>query len=174
MIMERNGPSKSQSRPRDESLRPGCDAAFAIRAENEQTLCGNRTRWIARVEARPNFAGMRFPRVHRRVRPNPSQPIEIQILGNGFIEVLKARDISVGGIGIHVPHAFAGCDIDSELEILVKLHGSKPFLTRARVRNQAQAAGSSFFGVEFTQLSRGDQERIERYVSQRAAEGASV
>jgi c-di-GMP-binding flagellar brake protein YcgR len=114
---------------------------------------------------------MRNPRIHRRVKPHPAQPIEIQVLGNGFIEVLKARDISVGGIGIYVPHGFAGCDIDSELQIVVKLHGAKPFMTQARVRNLAKSGDSAFFGVEFTQLSRADHERIERYVAQRYDEG---
>lgn len=116
---------------------------------------------------------MRNPRIHRRVKPHSAQPIEIQVLGNGFIEVLKARDISVGGIGVYVPHGFAGCDINSELQILVKIPGTKPFLTQARVRNLGKNSDSAFFGVEFVNLSDWGKERVERYVSQRLAEGGA-
>jgi c-di-GMP-binding flagellar brake protein YcgR len=107
------------------------------------------------------------------VKPHSAQPIEIQVLGNGFIEVLKARDISVGGIGVYVPHGFAGCDINSELQILVKIPGTKPFLTQARVRNLGKGSDSAFFGVEFVNLSAWGKERVERYVSQRLAEGGA-
>jgi hypothetical protein len=116
---------------------------------------------------------MRNPRIHRRVKPHPAQPIELQVLGNGFIEVLKARDISIGGIGVHVPHGFAGCDINSELQILVKLPGAKPFMASARVRNLSKTGGNTSFGVEFLNLSKWGQERVNQYVTQRLAEGGA-
>ncbi len=116
---------------------------------------------------------MRNPRIHRRVKPHPAQPVEIQVLGNGFIEVLKARDISVGGIGVYVPQKFAGCDINSDLQILVKLPGAKPFMTQARVRNLAKSGDSAFFGVEFINLSQWGMDRVSAYVTQRLAEGGA-
>src|SRR3954471_21893733 len=45
-------------------------------------------------------------RVHKRVRPRKDAPVEVQIVGDGFIEMVAARDISIGGLGIHVPHTF--------------------------------------------------------------------
>src|SRR5437899_2069920 len=33
-------------------------------------------------------------------------------MGDGFLEVLRARDISVGGVAVFVAHDFQGCSID--------------------------------------------------------------
>jgi c-di-GMP-binding flagellar brake protein YcgR len=84
-------------------------------------------------------------------------------MGRGFLDVLSARDISVGGLGITVPHGFAGCDIDSEVELIVTLGRNRPFKTRGAIRHNGKA-GQQLFGVEFTGLSPEQQQAIEAYI----------
>ena len=39
---------------------------------------------------------------------DPGAPVRVDIMGDGFLEVLRARDVSVGGLGIKVSRDFAG------------------------------------------------------------------
>jgi c-di-GMP-binding flagellar brake protein YcgR len=103
-------------------------------------------------------------RRHLRVRPNPAAPVRVDIMGEGFLEVLRARDISVGGLGIRVPHGFAGCDIDGEVELIVTLGRGRPFKTRAAIRHLSKTGSDQVFGVEFVALSPEQRESVEAYV----------
>jgi c-di-GMP-binding flagellar brake protein YcgR len=99
-----------------------------------------------------------------RVQADPSAPIRVDIMGRGFLDVLSARDISVGGLGITVPHGFAGCDIDSEVELIVTLGRGRPFKARGAIRHNGKAGSQQLFGVEFTALSPEQQQAIEAYI----------
>ena len=85
-------------------------------------------------------------------------------MGRGFLDVLSARDISVGGLGISVPHGFAGCDLYSEVELIVTLGRSRPFKARGSIRHHGKAGSEDVFGVEFSALSAEQQEAIELYI----------
>ena len=117
---------------------------------------------------------MRLLRRHSRVKPSVAHPIQVQINGEGFIEVLRARDISLGGLGVHVSHHFDGCDIHSEVELVVKLPGEKPFVTRGQIRNiSAKSDSAGLYGVEFVALSPEASARLDAYVARRIAEGGA-
>src|SRR5215471_9068635 len=92
-------------------------------------------------------------RRHLRVQPDPSAPVRVDIMGQGFLDVLLARDISVGGLGIRVPHGFENCDIDSEVDLIITLGRARPFKTTGSIRHYGKDAGDTVFGVEFTALS---------------------
>ena len=50
----------------------------------------------------------------RRVIRVPSEtdhPIRIDLMGNSFIEVIAATDISLAGVGINVSHGFEGYNL---------------------------------------------------------------
>jgi hypothetical protein len=114
-------------------------------------------------------------RVHPRVRPRQELPVDIQILGAGFIEMLQARDISIGGIGILVPHQFNGYNVEGEVELVVKLPGQKSFLTKGFIRHRADVPGEArFFGIEFSGLSKEVSARLAAYVEKRIAEGGGL
>ena len=66
----------------------------------------------------------RFDRRPTRVRPLPGASVEVQIMGTNSLDILHARDISVRGVGVLVPHLFEGCDIDSRVELVVTLPGA--------------------------------------------------
>ena len=46
-----------------------------------------------------------------RVSPDKEHAVSIDINGEGFIDVLNAEDISLGGISVRVPHGFKHCDL---------------------------------------------------------------
>ena len=107
---------------------------------------------------------MREQRKDPRARPLDAEPVRIDIMGDGFLEVLIARDISVGGIGVFVPHDFNGCDIDSEVDLIVKIGTERPFKTRGVIRHGVRQGARHFFGVEFVGLSDQHRELVAAYV----------
>jgi c-di-GMP-binding flagellar brake protein YcgR len=112
-------------------------------------------------------------RSYARVRPDPRAPVEIQIMGDGFLDVVRARDISAGGLSVYVPHDFAGCNIQAAVELVVKLPKTRPFMARGVVRHlSAEAASRHYFGVEFTDVPAEKRGQIEAYVQQRLSLGA--
>ncbi|MDJ0848845.1 MAG: PilZ domain-containing protein [Myxococcota bacterium] len=100
-----------------------------------------------------------------RVRPRRGHPVQVQIMGRNSIDVLNARDISVTGIGVYVPHRFEGCDVDDEVELVVTLPDQKPFVARGRIRHETHhEESSSFYGFQFLRLSNDQLESLRRYV----------
>ena len=112
-------------------------------------------------------------REHPRVRPAPGQTIELHIMGDGFLEVLQARDISIGGVAVFVSHDFSGCHIDDPVDVIVKLGQERPFTARGVIRHLSRHSSDHFFGVKFVDLSADNLERIRRYVERRLAEGGA-
>ena len=100
-----------------------------------------------------------------RVRPLPSEPVEVQIMGPSSLDIVNARDVSESGLGVYVPHAFAGCDLSAELELVITLPRCRSFMARGvikHVTSEDQPAG--YFGVEFTGLSAQNRARLRAYV----------
>lgn len=94
-------------------------------------------------------------------------------MGNGFLEVLSARDISVGGLGISVGHKFEGCDTDSEVDLILTLGRARPFKTRGIIRHTSKSGADHIFGVQFTALSPDHAKAIEAYVATRLGRSAT-
>ena len=101
-------------------------------------------------------------RQHPRVRPLPSRPVEVQIMGSTFLEVLTVEDISIGGVGVRVPHGFRLGDFDQTVQLIIALPACRPFKAEAVIRHKLGAKDSSKFGVEFVRL--GDPAAVQAYV----------
>ena len=105
-----------------------------------------------------------------RVAPLRSAPVEVQIMGRGSLDVLHARNVSATGLGIYVPHGFAGIDLSQEVELVVTLPGVRSFLARGVIRHVTDAHGDArHFGVELTSIADKDREAILGYVRSRLA-----
>lgn len=107
-----------------------------------------------------------FQRTHRnsiRVIPDPNAPIEIQIIGQTFLDVLSARDICVDGIGVNVPHRFKGCDIGQSVTLIISLPHLKSFQVTGKIRHEPRK-GKNYFGLEFETISPQAQRCIADYV----------
>lgn len=85
-------------------------------------------------------------------------------MGNGFLDVLHARDISRGGLGIRVPHGFEGCDINGKVELIITLGRARPFKAKGVIRHYSKTARDHVFGLEFIALAPEQAEAVEAYI----------
>ena len=104
-----------------------------------------------------------------RVHPLSSAPVEVQIMGPSSLDIVHARDVSEQGLGVFVPHQFAGCDLASELDLVVTLPGQRSFMARGVIKHVTSGAEpEGVFGVEFTGLSAQNRARLRAYVEERS------
>lgn len=102
-------------------------------------------------------------RAAERVQPPQSQAIEVQIMGTDHLDVLPVKDISVSGIGVRVPHRFAGCDLGTEVELVITLPGLRSFRAYGIIRHWV-GSSSDHFGVEFTSIDTRHVSQISSYI----------
>ena len=127
-------------------------------------------RFFRRLASRSARRGYALP-ANARFKQVAGHPVEVQIMGPNSIDVLRARDVSAEGIGVLVPLRFEGCDIDSQVELVVSLPRQRPFVAHGRVRHATEGGGGSdCFGVHFTQLSPEHRRRLEAYLDSGLAE----
>jgi len=109
-----------------------------------------------------------------RVHPDPHRPVEVQVMGPGFLDVFHARDVSQTGLGILVPNGFEGCDLLPAVELIVTLPGTPSFFAAGNLRHRTRHGALSFFGVELTRISDRDRLALRAYVNARHEEETAV
>lgn len=110
-----------------------------------------------------------------RLRLPRSERVEVQIMGPGFLDVVLARDISLGGVGVWVPHGFRGCDTSAPVELILTLPSRKPLRMRGTIKHRTAASeGAEFFGVEFIDLPVMHRKAIADYIARRVEEDPSL
>lgn len=114
---------------------------------------------------------LNLDRDNRRAVPSPVAPVEIQVMGVGSLDVLRARNVSQTGIGVYVHHGFAGCDLEEEVELVITLPGERPFLARGVIKHRTDGGDEGrHFGVHFKGLARPNRAMIRDYVNARLAD----
>jgi c-di-GMP-binding flagellar brake protein YcgR len=103
-------------------------------------------------------------RRHPRVIPMSHEPVEVQVMGGSFLEVVAALDISVGGVCIDVAHGFSQPEMSEQVQLILTLPGKKSFKAKGTIRHLTVAEGSGRFGVEFVELDPVHHKMIENYV----------
>jgi len=89
------------------------------------------------------------------------------VVGENSLDVLKARDISVAGIGVQVDHDFNGIGLDEEIELVISLPNTKTFLAKGIIRHRNRNhQGKTHFGLEFVQITERCRELIRSYIRQ--------
>jgi c-di-GMP-binding flagellar brake protein YcgR len=102
-----------------------------------------------------------------RVIPTQAAPVRVQVVGENSLDVLKARDISVAGIGVQVDHDFNGIGLDEEIELVITLPNTKTFLAKGVIRHRNRnLQGKTHFGLEFVQITERCRELIRSYIRQ--------
>lgn len=91
-------------------------------------------------------------------------PVEVHIMGSESLNILRARDISLSGLGVHVPHGFRNADLANELDLVITLPGGRSFLAKGIVRHRGNDTKPNFFGVEFTALKAVHREEIRNFI----------
>jgi hypothetical protein len=99
-----------------------------------------------------------------RVVPDQSEPINININGENFIEILKANDIGVGGVGITVPHGFRRCNLNELVSFIIELpiDGKKKFI---KVNGVIKHLSGDRFGVAFKNVPEMAKFTIRNYIA---------
>ncbi len=103
-------------------------------------------------------------RRYPRAIPLSGKPVEVQLIGEDFIEVVEAEDISERGLAIVVRHRFENCHISATVDLIIALPHYAPFKARGLVRRAARGRDRSLFGVELTTIDPKHQAAIAHYV----------
>ena len=105
-------------------------------------------------------------RQHVRVETEFECPIEVQIMGDIFLEVLNAKDISTTGIGVHVSHEFRGYNIEDEVNLILTLCNEIPFNAKGVIIH-SNVTNKGYFSIEFTGITSENKKLIYDYVHSR-------
>lgn len=106
-------------------------------------------------------------RKYTRVEPNKEEPVEVHLMGSTLIDVLEAKDISLGGIGILAPHHFDAWDLNQTIEVLVALPGElSDFLARGQIKQiGAKSQEKGIYGVQFTAIGPKGKRDLQVYIN---------
>lgn len=91
--------------------------------------------------------------------------VEVQIMGPDSLNIMPARDISAAGIGVHAPAMFHGCEMDSEVELVITLPGKSSFLAKGIIRHRTKGSDQNeYFGIEFTRIYKKHRAQIQDFI----------
>ena len=100
-----------------------------------------------------------------RVTPSQGAPVEVQVMGPGRLDVFNARNVSQTGIGVYVPHGFAGCDLEAEVELVITLPGERSFLARGLIKHHTESGDEGHhFGLVFSEISKEHRAKIRSFI----------
>ncbi len=100
-----------------------------------------------------------------RVTPTRLAPVEVQVMGQGHLDVLNVRNVSETGIGVYVSHGFDRCDLAAEIELVISLPGERSFLARGIIKHQTDSEKEGrHFGLHFTEISKSHRARIRSFI----------
>jgi hypothetical protein len=104
-----------------------------------------------------------YSRDEHRITPNQRDPIIIDISGTNFIEILRAENISLGGIKILVAHEFRGCEINKQVKLAIKLPlpVNKSFSATGKIKHLT----NSTFGIHFISFHKQGLQLLRKYIS---------
>ena len=108
-----------------------------------------------------------------RVIPDHLSPVIIDLVGENFIDTLKAKDIGEGGLSVYVPYQFTGCIIDREIELIVTLPKVRSFKTSGLIRHKGEKQGF-YFGIAFLHIEEKDLKALKGYIKTMGEQGRFV
>lgn len=122
------------------------------------------------------MAPMQEKRKHVRVQPQEKEPVEIHLMGTALLDVLKASDISLGGIGVIAPNHFDEWDMNETVEILVALPGDlEDFLARGVIKQIGKKSKETgVYGVQFTEIGPKGKQDLQVYVNRMVRQGREL
>lgn len=94
-------------------------------------------------------------------------------MGNGFLEIVKAVDISQQGVGIYLPRPLTSSEIEAEVEIVLTLPAERPIHTHGVIRRR-EGTQSGIIGIEFVRTPAKALEALDRYIERRSVRRSLV
>lgn len=122
------------------------------------------------------MAPIQEKRKYVRVQPLENDPVEIHLMGTALLDVLKASDISVGGVGVIAPNHFDEWDMNETVEILVALPGDlEDFLARGVIKQIGKKSKETgVYGVQFTEIGPKGKQDLQVYVNRMVRQGREL
>ncbi|WP_127714342.1 response regulator [Halobacteriovorax sp. HLS] len=94
---------------------------------------------------------------------NDNENIRIDIVGKNFVDIVKGKDISLGGIAVKVPHFIIDCKIGENVECIISLPQKKTIKTFGTVRHVGEE-NDFYFGIEFTKMDKLSEKNLKEFV----------
>jgi hypothetical protein len=107
-----------------------------------------------------------YKRKNIRVTPAYDRPLKVYILGEDFVEVTNALNISLGGIAINIKHRFEGCKIDKKIDLVIDIPLKKG-VTYIKAEGLIRWVRGDEFAVEFTDITQVSNEILSNYIHRR-------
>lgn len=110
---------------------------------------------------------MFFERRHTlRVRPVPREPIEVQFVAAGLLEIVQAFDISEKGIGVRLETRIDENEVGADVELVITLPGLFPVYAKGVIRRISPKDGY-VVGIEFVSPPAKTVKVIQTYIQRR-------
>jgi hypothetical protein len=89
-------------------------------------------------------------------------------MGDGFLEIVRAVDLSPKGVGIFLPHGIPESVINTRVELILTFPAERPVHVFGMVRRRDDRQHDCVVGVEFDEVPAKTEEALRRYLSQRS------
>jgi CheY-like chemotaxis protein len=119
-------------------------------------------------ETRPNNIGDQEKRSPTRVSLSheESENIRIDIVGKNFVDIVKPKDISIGGVAVSVPHFIIDCKIGEVVDCVISLPHKKEIKAKGKIRHVGQKS-DFYFGIEFTKMDKQSEVNLKDFLGER-------
>jgi hypothetical protein len=101
-----------------------------------------------------------------RVRPAMREPIEVQFVAAGMLDIVHAVDVSERGIALRLNMRVDPRMIGTQVDLVVNLPGFAPFHTKGVIRRVSPSDGY-IVGIKFLALPPKGVESIHTYIEHR-------
>lgn len=108
-----------------------------------------------------------------RVAPRELEPVEVQIMGEGFLDIFYAKDIGQSGMSIYVPNHFSSAHAKKEVSLIIAVPGYRSFEACGILRHtgtRVHERNRRCFGIQFTKIASEHQKLLDYYVAKRLSD----
>ncbi len=97
-------------------------------------------------------------RKEERIAPKELEPVEVQIMGQGFLDILFAKDIGKNGLGLYAPNNYTCAKVQCEVELIISVPGHKSFeasglITHTGNNAEQENPNCTCIGIHFTRIT---------------------
>jgi c-di-GMP-binding flagellar brake protein YcgR len=85
-------------------------------------------------------------------------------MGPGFLEIVQATDISLGGVGVFIPHGVDPSVVGKKVEIILTLPACRPAHLRGSICHSDRENDLCHIGIQFLRVPGNVEKALRRYV----------
>jgi CheY-like chemotaxis protein len=91
-----------------------------------------------------------------------AEQVKVDIVGKNFVDIINAKDISMGGVAVYIPHFIIDCKIGEVVDCIITLPGEKIVITQGRIKHMGEDQ-NFFFGIEFVQMDQESKKNLTQF-----------